>query len=124
MGRLSEILDVLNFKTLYFNFKYLPFRRAVRFPILISRHCRVRKAGGTAEILAPVHFGMIRFGMDGVGIFDNRRSRSIWQVEGKLVFEGRAFIGHGCKISVARGGGIAFGRQFENYGRIHNRRNE
>ena len=66
MGRLSEILDVLNFKTLYFNFKYLPFRRAVRFPILISRHCRVRKAGGTVEILAPVHFGMIRFGMDGV----------------------------------------------------------
>ena len=31
MGRLSEILDVLNFKTLYFNFKYLPFRRAARF---------------------------------------------------------------------------------------------
>ena len=109
MGRLSEILDVLNFKTLYFNFKYLPVRRAVRFPILISRHCRVRKAGGTVEILAPVHFGMIRFGMDGVGIFDNRRSRSIWQVEGKLIFEGRAFIGHGCKISVARGGELRLG---------------
>lgn len=109
MRVLSDFWEVLNWKTVYFNFKYLPFCQAIRFPMLISRHCRIRKVGGTMEIQSPIRCGMIRVGMDAVGIFDNKRSRSIWQVEGRLVFGGSAFIGHGCSISVARGGELFLG---------------
>ena len=55
---------------------------------------------------------MIRIGWDSVGIFDNKRSRSIWQVAGKVVFNGRCFLGHGCKISVGTDATLSFGDNF------------
>ena len=112
MNKIHRLWDVLNFKTIYFNFHYLPFSQAIKFPILISRHCRIRKAQGSIRIESPVRFGMISIGRDGVGIFDNKRSRSIWQVAGTVVFEGDATIGHGCKISVEGGGFLRFGKKF------------
>ena len=112
LTQLKRLWDVLNTKTVYFNFKYLPFSQAIKFPILISRRCRIRKAQGSIRIESPVRFGMISIGRDGVGIFDNKRSRSIWQVAGTVVFEGDATIGHGCKISVEGGGILRFGKNF------------
>ena len=57
---------------------------------------------------------MIRIGLDSVGIFDNKKSRSIWQVQGggNVIFDGNCFIGHGCKISVGSGAILMFGNDF------------
>ena len=113
LSKLMSIVDICNFKTLYFNFRYLPFRQAVRLPIWVSRRMRIRKSEGTVTITDNcIRCGMIRLGMDCVGIFDNRRSRSIWQVQGDITFHGKAFIGHGCKISVAEGAKMTFGNDF------------
>lgn len=112
LPRLCSLFDICNVKTLYFNFKYLPFRQAVRFPIWVSRRMRIRKSKGTLSIAAPIKCGMIRLGMDCVGIFDNIRSRSIWQVQGDIIFKGDAFIGHGCKIGVLKEASLTFGKNF------------
>lgn len=109
---LTKLFDVLNLKTLYFNFKYLPFLQAVKIPILISRRCRLRTVQGEILIHAPVRFGMISIGRDSVGIFDNQKSRTIWNVAGKVIFQGSAFIGHGCKISVEKDGILHIGNNF------------
>ena len=101
--KLRLLWDVCCFNTLRLNFKYLPFCQAVRLPIWASRRVRIRKAGGKVTINCPIKTGMIRLGLDGVGIFDNKRSRSIWQVSGDVVFNGRCFIGHGSKLSVQMG---------------------
>ncbi len=42
----------------------------------------------------------VRIGFGDVGHYDRKRSRSIWQVSGEVHFAGKAFIGHGSKISV------------------------
>ena len=112
LRKASIVWDICNFKTLYFNFKYLPFRQAIKFPILVSRRVRVRCAQGSITIKSKIYPGMIRLGMDSCGIFDNKRSRSIWQVRGGVLFEGSCFIGHGSKISVAEGAILSFGNNF------------
>lgn len=109
LNKLRLFGDVFNLKTIYFNFRYLPLGQAIKFPIIVSRRLRIRHAKGRVAIHAPIHFGMIRIGLDCVGIFDNKRDRSIWQVEGNVIFEGKVFIGHGCKIGVAKDAVLVLG---------------
>lgn len=59
-----------------------------------------------------IKHSVIRIGYQAVGIFDHRRSKSIWDVEGNIVFKGKAFIGHGSKISVGKNAAIIFGNNF------------
>lgn len=112
MNRLLKFIRYLNFKTLYFNFKYLPFNDAIKLPILISRFVNLKRLKGRIEFKVPIKTGLVRIGYSSVGIFDHKRSRSIWEVSGTIIFEGSAFIGQGSKISVGSGGMIIFGRNF------------
>jgi acetyltransferase-like isoleucine patch superfamily enzyme len=52
-------------------------------------------------ILSTNKTGHIKIGFGEVGIFDQHRSRTIWQVTGTVEFKGKASIGHGSKISVS-----------------------
>jgi len=88
-------------KIIYFNFKYLRFRDAIKFPILISKRVWIKNARGKVQIQSPISFGMIKIGFGDVAIFDSVKSRSIWDVTGTVIFRGRANIGHGVKISVS-----------------------
>lgn len=110
--KLSRLWDICSFNTIYFNFKYLPFEQAIKIPILVSRRVRIRIANGSITIKGEIHTGMIRIGMDSVGIFDNIKSRSIWQVQGDVIFNGNCFLGHGCKISVGSDAILSFGNNF------------
>lgn len=107
-----KLLAKLNFKTIYFNLKYLPFRQAVKLPILLSRKVYLREMKGKITIEGPIETGLIKIGYGKVGIFDNRRSRSIWEVSGEVVFKGKANIGHGSKISVGKEGKLVLGSRF------------
>lgn len=112
MSKIADALECLNWKTLRFNFKYLPFRQAIKFPIVVSRHCRVRRLGGTVRIDSDIHTAMIHIGFDSVGIFDNKRSRSIWENSGTVIFKGRAILGHGTKLAVGEQATLCFGTNF------------
>lgn len=112
MTRIDKIISVFNFNTIVFNFKYLPLKKAVKFPFLLSRNVYFKKLKGTIEIDAPVFFGMIKIGLGEVGIFDKKTSNTIWNLEGKITFKGRASIGHGSKIYVKKRGKLTFGENF------------
>ena len=101
-----------NPKTIYFNFRYLPWRQAIRFPFWISSRTYLRKTKGNILIHGDLHTGMIRIGYGDIGTFDNKRSRTIWEVAGKVIFEGKAEIGHGSKISVGETGLLQLGSNF------------
>lgn len=55
---------------------------------------------------------MIRVGFGDVGIFDNVLSRTIIQLDGKIIFYGKALIGHGSRISVGGNGILEIGENF------------
>jgi acetyltransferase-like isoleucine patch superfamily enzyme len=92
-----------NFKTVYFNFKYLPFRQAIKIPIMVSSKVHLAHTGGQIILDCPIQTGMIQIGHGNVRIFDKKVSRSIWEVSGTVIFKGRATIGHGSKICVMSG---------------------
>lgn len=84
----------------------------MRFPFWISSKTYLRKTKGSININGPISTGMIRIGYGDIGIFDKKRSRTIWEVAGKVIFEGKAEIGHGSKISVGESGELVLGKNF------------
>lgn len=112
MNEYVKFLRLINFKTLRFNLKYLPLRDAIKLPFLISKNVFCLETNGTIKIDAPIKTGMIKIGYGKVGIFDMKRSRSIWQVSGHVIFKGDANIGHGTKISVNKNARLELGNNF------------
>lgn len=108
-----NMFPLINLKTIYFNFKYLKFHDALRFPIFISKNVYLKKVGGIIQITGQLKKGMIRIGYGSVGIFDDKRSRSVWEVYGKVIFNGSASIGHGSKIVVGEEGELDIGNNFK-----------
>ena len=99
-------------KTIYFNLRCLPFRQAIRLPILVSHRVALYDLSGTVTISAPIRPGLVLLGFGEVGAFDYKRSRSVWQVAGGVVFDGPARLGNGFKLSVADTGVVSFGSEF------------
>lgn len=112
MKRSIKHLFRISLKTIYFNFRYLPFKQAISLPILISKNFYLRKALGKIILDCPVQTGLVRLGFGDCGIFDDKRSRSIWDVSGTVIFKGKTRIGHGTKISVGEGGVLVLGENF------------
>lgn len=97
-------------KTIYLNFKYFQLKDAIKLPIFVSHHVWLKEVKGKIKINAPIHTGMIKIGYGDIGIFDKRKSRTIFQVSGNITFNGRADLGHGSKISVS--GDLFVGKNF------------
>jgi acetyltransferase-like isoleucine patch superfamily enzyme len=97
-------------KTVAFNLRYLPMRQAVRLPILVSHRVAILDFRGRVTVSGPLRTGMVLLGFGSVGAFDYRRSRSVWQVDGEVVFDGPVRLGNGFKLSVA--GRVRFGAGF------------
>lgn len=98
--------------TLRFNFAYFPLTQAIRLPVMCSHRVWLDRLGGTVQITGEIRTGMVRIGFGEVGIFDRERSRSIWRVEGRVIFEGSAKLGHGTRLSVDPTGTVVFGDDF------------
>lgn len=112
MNNVLKFLKFFSFKSIYFNFKYLPLRQAIKLPVLISGKVYLRKTYGKIFIDAPIKTGLIQIGFGDTGIFDDKRSRTIWEVSGTVIFKGRCFIGHGSKVTVGENGILTFGDNF------------
>ena len=54
MIRFLKFLFRLNFKTLYFNFTYLPFHQAKKLPFLVSRKVYLSQTKGVVSIEGPI----------------------------------------------------------------------
>lgn len=97
-------------KTLRFNLHYFPLKTALKLPVFVSHRTFLRELHGKIVLPEKVDTAMIKIGFGDVGHYDRKRSRSIWQVSGTVIFEGKASIGHGSKLSVR--GILTFGSDF------------
>lgn len=99
-------------KTLFFNFRYLKFKEAIKLPFLISHRVKLMSTKGTVKLSVPAKFGVVKIGFGDVTIFDSARSRTIWRVtkNANVVFGGKADIGHGSKLTIH--GDLSFGKEF------------
>lgn len=109
--RIYKNIFKLNLKSIIFNLTYFDFFTAIKFPILLHRKTKILLKKGSIKLPEKVTFGMIKFGYGGA-IFDLKDKKSIWQLEGKIIFEGDASFGNGTTISVLRKSTLKIGGKF------------
>lgn len=101
------------FYSLYFNLKYLPFKQAVKVPILLYKPCFKKMKGRVIVNVPKVSFGMIRMGFWDTLQYPN--NGIVWEnLGGTVVFKGKTQIGNASSISVGKKAYVEFGADFEN----------
>ena len=83
---LFDLLHTNVFKTIWFNFKMLPFRQAVKLPFFIYRNVHFRDLSGEVEV-NKVHFGMVKVGYS-LHYVATSVPMTEWTIRGKLVLNG------------------------------------
>ncbi len=94
--------------SILFNFHYLPWRKAVKLPILFETVPTFLCLKGNVRIASEhISTGMIRFG----GRFApfERRKNVRWQNVGTITFAGNAYFGHHVFISVGENAELYIG---------------
>lgn len=93
---------------IYFNFRMLPFKQAVKLPFDFYYKIRFEKLSGKIILqYKDLHRGMIKFGGRGSEMFE--RSTTIIDLKGQVFFNGIVEFGHGSLLRIEENGTIIFG---------------
>lgn len=91
-------------KTLYVNFKTLPFQQAIHLPIVVFGKCELLIHPYCIEIEQNEYFqfGMIRIGNNWSCVhgWNTHHLHTRIEIRGKMTFKGRCFIGNGTSIYI------------------------
>lgn len=101
-------------RSIYINFRCLPFKQACHLPILVSIHTKSKSLRGHITINSPLKIGLIKIGLGKSQLVDFRRERTILNIQGNLTFYGKCKIGSGSRIFVASTGHLTFHDNFHN----------
>lgn len=96
--------------TIYFNFKHLPFKQAVKLPIFLW-YPRII-GNGKYKIEGKVKTGMIRLGVSIVTIY--RRNGIVIENKGEIIFKGSCLIGADSGLAVGKSGHLIIGDKVSN----------
>lgn len=112
MKRLNRICLFLRMllPSLWFNFKYLPFKQAAKLPILLYKPTFLKLNGSVIIESVNIRFGMIKLGMFTSAAYPN--SGITIRNYGQIVFKGKCHIGNDTYIICGRQGKIVFGDDF------------
>lgn len=97
------------FSTLKINFKMLPFKQAIRFPIVVYSKTNFRSLKGRIEIKGRLYFDMISIGQR--GYIATAKPISTWKIEGNIVFYGPIAFYQGTYLLVAKDAVLTFGNE-------------
>lgn len=98
-------------RSIYFNFHYLPFKQAVKLPILIYNMHRVSMKGKVIIDCDNITFGMIELGKYRCRVYPN--DGVVWDNRGgTVIFKGKARIGNHCFVTIGSKSTVVFGNDF------------
>jgi hypothetical protein len=98
-------------KSVYFNFRVLPFSQAIKFPFFVKWNVRFQRLEkGRIRITSPLRPFLIAIGFNGTREVSPQRPL-INLCGGTLIFHGKCNIAEGCIIDLA-GGNMVFGKNF------------
>jgi len=106
--RLFQFLNVSILKTLYFNFKCLPFSQSIKIPVIVYRKTEIVSLKGTIKIKGKVKTGMIQFNNINDEFIGSHYWRRI-EIHGEVIFNGKIDFGAGSVLFVRKCGKIEFG---------------
>lgn len=96
--KLKKLREISILNTLKFNFHYFNLKTAIKLPVIVSKNVYLHTLEGSVN-LRQIRTGIIELGFGDVGIFDKKYDKGIWENKGEIIFNGKANIGHGSKIS-------------------------
>lgn len=96
--------------SIIFNFRVLPFKQAIKLPILVYKMRLLSQKGKVTIESDNIRTGMIRLGFPRVATYQN--NGITWRNKGHVVFKGRCRIGNDCYIIVGEKGTLTFGDDF------------
>ena len=114
---LKNILSINIIKTLRINLRYLPFKEAIKCPILVSGKVNLNILKGEIIFKCPIKTGLVRFGFNTLGLVDYNRERAIFSNQGRIIFAGRCRLGAACRIGVLENGELHIGQNVALTGR-------
>lgn len=96
--------------SIYFNLKHLPFKQALKLPIILYHAKVIGK--GKYIIEGPIKTGMIRLGFPIISIYKGKGI--VLENKGTIIFQGKAGIGANAGLSIGKYGKLTLGDDFKN----------
>lgn len=111
-SRVVSLIARLNvYKTLYYNFKMLPFKQAIKLPFFLYGKVYLGNLSGDVVINAPIKTGMIRVGYKWFDLWPTSFLPTQIHVKGIIEFKGAAVISGGANVNVqSREGHLIIGK--------------
>lgn len=91
-------------------FRYLPFKQAIKLPILVYKAKFINWKGKILIDAPKIEFGMIKLGFLTATPFPN--TGIIINIEGTIIFHGTCIIGNNSSLVVGEQGTMEFGNDF------------
>jgi acetyltransferase-like isoleucine patch superfamily enzyme len=99
-------------KTIYFNFKVLPFKQAVKLPIHFYGRTELANISGLFSIESKdIRFGMIVFGGKHEVVISSNVATRIYNT-GHMIFYGKTLFARGVNVMVWNNAVLSFGNNF------------
>lgn len=89
-------------KTILFNFLMLPFKEAIKLPIVIYGSCSFGSITGSVRLLSKAHYGMLKIGTSDP--VRSKHSKSYLNIEGVLEIDEDTTLRRGIRLRIAKGG--------------------
>jgi transferase hexapeptide repeat containing protein len=99
--------------TIWLNFRSLPLKHAILFPIWVYGHPRIYSLSGNILIQSRIKSGMIKFNINHPGGPSSSTTQSEIYNLGRIIFKGKGYIGSGNKIFVNYNAELNIGDDFE-----------
>ena len=97
-------------KTIYFNFHYLPFKQAMKLPIIFMSGIRLDEIKGSVEFSCLPKTGMVRIGSGHNSLYLQKNYQCVWaNYGGKVIFGEKVYLSKGVAIEVGQHGNLIFG---------------
>ena len=100
-------------KSIYVNFRLLPFKQAIFLPIIVSTNTKLISLSGKAT-LKKVKTGIVRIGFTGADMIEYNHNPTMLKVCGTINFNGKVKIAKGCRFIVY--GDLSLGDNFTTTG--------
>lgn len=99
-------------KSIYLNFRLLPFNQGIKLPIIVSRVTTLESLSGRVYFQTKPSFGMMKFGFNHSDLFSWKASYTIIKIDGNVYAGHFAQFGVGCSLVVDEGANLYLGDFF------------
>lgn len=98
--RIAVFFRIGFLKTLIVNFRLLPFKQAIKLPVVVTRPTVLESLSGKIHLNVPASFGLIKVGTFNTDFYGWNGDKCMFNINGAVVINGNIQLGVGCKICV------------------------